>query len=532
MARDTAPRTIFWTTLAVGTLLGLLALWVHPYALQFYGDANSRLVGARMIVDSVNPGLHWIGTVWLPLPALLFLPFSLIGPLFSTGAAGMVVCMPLLAGAAALLYRLLVRMSGDRGVSGLVALSFALNPNMLYVSMTAMTETVTLFCAIAALVLWMEWIARRGEAGAVRLLLMASAGAAGATLCRYEAWLFAAAGVAGIGLFVLPLPTTRARKAALVAAAALSFAGIGFWLAWNYMQFGDAFYFNNAEFYSAAWQARHRPVRAAYYLQLWNTLSIYGVTLVAVFGYGWLAVSTAGAALLAARRPRGETLFLLATLLVMPSFTLLSVYLGVAEMTRWWNSRYVLLLAPFVAVASTLVFARWTRARSRPRVVHATIVALYVLTTAYQAGVQHGRVVTIADAAGGFFYMQTPSATQVGELLRREWRGGAILSATGSGQSHRIIQPSGIATREYTTGLDVDRRLLNVDDVRGAFMWIIVGLEPSPDGREIATTLLQSRERLEQTHDAVFENKYYVVFRARLRPDVPGGELTFSESLD
>jgi hypothetical protein len=494
-------------------VLGAAALAVHPYSLQFYGDANSRLVQARMIVDSVNPGVHWIGSVWLPLPALLFLPFSLIGPLFSTGLAGLVVCMPLLAGAAALLYRLLQRTCADRGVAGLTALCFALNPNMLYVSMTAMTETVTLFFVIAAMVFWTEWIARRRDAGAARLLLFAGLSAAAATLCRYEAWLFAAAGVAGVGLFVLALRETLARKAVLLAIASSAFLGIGFWLAWNAVQFGDALHFNHAEFYSAAWQAQHRPVRDAYYLQIGNVLGIYGVTLSAVFGYPFLLASAAGAAALVARRPRGETLFLASVLLAMPLVTLLSLYLGVAEMTRWWNSRYALLLAPFLATAVALAFARWKRAGGSPWLVHGAIVAAFVLTTAYQAGVQQGRVVTVADAAGGFFYMQTPAATEVGELLRREWRGGAILSATGSGQSHRIIQPSGIPTREFVTGLDVNRRLLDLDTVRGEFSWVIVGLEPAPDGREVALTLLQSRERLERTHRPVFENRYYIVFR-------------------
>jgi hypothetical protein len=511
---DRAPRVIFWTVLVTGALVGTAALSIHPYALQFYGDANSRLVQTRMIVDSVNPGVHWIGSVWLPLPGLLFLPFSLIGPLFSTGAAGMVVCMPLLAGAATLLYRLLLRVSGDRVVSTLVALAFALNLNMLYVSMTAMTETVTLFFAVAAITCWVEWIARRGTHGSIRWLLLGSGSAAAATLCRYEAWLFASAGVAGLGLFVLALRESVSRKAVLLSVATLSFLGIAFWLAWNRVQFGDALYFNHAEFYSAAWQAERRPIRAGYYLQLWNTLGIYGVTLVAVFGYPTLLLAAVGAGLLAGRRPHGESAFLLATLLVMPLFTLLSIYIGVAEMTRWWNSRYVLLLSPLVALASALVFTRWKRASSSPWLVHGTIVAVYLLTTVYQIGVQQGRIVTLADAAGGFYYMQTPSATTVGELLRSDWRGGAILCATGSGQSHRIIQPSGISTREFVTGLDTNRRLLDLDVVRREFSWIIVGLDASPDGRQIAETLLASRDQLEQTHPVVFENKYYLVFRA------------------
>ena len=58
--RDRTPVLLFGIVLAAGVVLAGIALAVHPYFFQFYGDANSRLVQTRMIVDSTNPGLHWI----------------------------------------------------------------------------------------------------------------------------------------------------------------------------------------------------------------------------------------------------------------------------------------------------------------------------------------------------------------------------------------------------------------------------------------------------------------------------------------
>jgi hypothetical protein len=174
----------------------------------------------------------------------------------------------------------------------------------------------------------------------------------------------------------------------------------------------------------------------------------------------------------------------------------------------------VLLVAPFFAVSLAAAFARWKRAGGSPSLVHGVIAALFLVTTAYQATLQPGRVVTVADAAGGFYYGWTPAATDVAALLRREWRGGAILCATGSGQSHRIIQPSGIPTGMFTTGLDVDRRLLDVEAVRDEFAWIVIGLDPSADGRTVATTLLGAQEQLARTHEPIYRNEHYVVFRS------------------
>ena len=40
-----------------------------------YGDAVAHINIARRVFDSRTPGLLQLGTVWLPLPHLLILPF-------------------------------------------------------------------------------------------------------------------------------------------------------------------------------------------------------------------------------------------------------------------------------------------------------------------------------------------------------------------------------------------------------------------------------------------------------------------------
>ena len=509
---DRLPRIIFAVTVGLGSCIALLALFVEPYFFQFYGDANSRLVQTRMIIDSTSPGLHWIGSVWLPLPQLLFLPFSLIDPLFRTGLAGFVVCMPLLGWSAVLMYRLLRDVTDEPVAAAIGALFFALNPNMLYISMTAMTETVTLFFFIASVQQWMVWL-RGPRAGRALPLLLASLSAAAATLCRYEAWMFTAV------LFVFTLVVLLRRRAPLaragvsVALSLLMWTGAAFWLLWNHMQFGDAFYFNHAEYYSAAWQAAHRPVRAQYYLQFRNVLSIYSVTAAAIFGYGFLAVAAAGTALMLRARGRAHSIALALLLLVMPFFTLLSLFRGVAEMTEWWNSRYVLLASPFVSLAVATACAWWKGRGGGTRALVTAAAILFALTAGLQMSLQKGNVVTVADAAGGFYYMQTPHATAVAEHLRAQYRGGVLFCATGSGQSHRILQPSGIPTRSLVTGLNFDTRNLDLAFVTSSYEWVVVGLAPSPDGEVIAKHWQANAALLQSAYDEVLRNDYYIVYR-------------------
>ena len=43
-----------------------------------YGDAVAHINIARRVFDSKTPGLLQLGTVWLPLPHLLIMPFILV----------------------------------------------------------------------------------------------------------------------------------------------------------------------------------------------------------------------------------------------------------------------------------------------------------------------------------------------------------------------------------------------------------------------------------------------------------------------
>src|SRR5271168_3101638 len=62
-------------------------VYLHGYTL-YYGDAEAHLNIARRVIDSRTPGPEQLGTVWLPLPHLLMLPFVWNDRLWKTGLAG------------------------------------------------------------------------------------------------------------------------------------------------------------------------------------------------------------------------------------------------------------------------------------------------------------------------------------------------------------------------------------------------------------------------------------------------------------
>src|SRR5271169_6510121 len=74
-----------------------LAIFVAVFSFLFdfrhgdvllYGDAVAHINIARRVFDSRTPGLLQLGTVWLPLPHLLILPFVISDSLWQSGTGG------------------------------------------------------------------------------------------------------------------------------------------------------------------------------------------------------------------------------------------------------------------------------------------------------------------------------------------------------------------------------------------------------------------------------------------------------------
>jgi hypothetical protein len=167
-------------------LVGCYAAWAYHQAgltLSHY-DAKAHLVVARRVIDSLTPGWKQIGAVWLPLPHLLNLLPVQVDAFYRTGAFGVAlsVCsFGLMVYACA---RLVIQVTGSRVAATAGILVVALNPDMLYLQSTPMTEPLLLALTTLGITLLARWvdserIGHRHVAGAV---------IASACLTRYEAW--------------------------------------------------------------------------------------------------------------------------------------------------------------------------------------------------------------------------------------------------------------------------------------------------------------------------------------------------------
>lgn len=194
MTSSAHPRSLLLITAIVATLLGLAATWyyaVHDLTLSHY-DAKAHLVVARRILDSLTPGWRQIGAVWLPLPHVLnALPVQ-VDAWYRFGTSGVAISLVSFVTAAVGLVWYVHRVTGALPAAVVTAAVFLLQPDLLYLQATPMTEPLLLGLTVLGVALLARWAAAGGTSAAwVPGLVLALA-----CLTRYEAWPVTAAALA------------------------------------------------------------------------------------------------------------------------------------------------------------------------------------------------------------------------------------------------------------------------------------------------------------------------------------------------
>jgi len=182
-----ARRSVPGAVALVAAVGGAIVAW-HYYRLGLtlsHYDARGHLVVARRIVDSITPGWQQIGAVWLPLPHLLnALPVQ-VDLFYRTGASGVAISIAAFAIAAGSIAAIVLMITRSSAAAIAGAAVFALNPNILYLQSTPMTEPLLLaltLAAVAALMAWCDSETPQDSKSVVAALF------ALACLTRYEAW--------------------------------------------------------------------------------------------------------------------------------------------------------------------------------------------------------------------------------------------------------------------------------------------------------------------------------------------------------
>ena len=121
-------------------------------------DAKAHLVVSRRILDSLTPGWEQIGAVWLPLPHLLNMLPVQIDFLYRTGLFAIALSIASHALAAGSIAAIVLALTSSRAGAMLAAALYALNPNVLYLQSTPMTEPMLFGLTTLQVYLFTRWV--------------------------------------------------------------------------------------------------------------------------------------------------------------------------------------------------------------------------------------------------------------------------------------------------------------------------------------------------------------------------------------
>jgi hypothetical protein len=375
------------TVVMASVLLAFIALIVsftRGYVL-LYGDAVAHLGIARRILDSRNPGLVQLGGVWLPLPHLLMLPLIWKMEWWRSGLAGTWPSLVFYMLGVAGFYRLCRRMLVPRW--SLVAAAFyAVNPNLLYLGTTAMTEPLFL-----ALVIWLTLVTmecvdaiRKGEENraqhrmiALGLFILA------AVFTRYDGWILGAA-VWCVIAWQLARAKAMLKRISVPFAVftVLAVAGPLLWFWYNHHFFHDWLDFIRGPYSAPAIEKRTSPPGSRHY-RGWHNLGwallFYTRTaqvVAAAWETGFAVMVAAVAGVWIAARKRVERASLL--LWVPLPFYVYSVAYGSVPIFipqlwphSYYNARYGMELLPTLALFACIACAaveEWLKVRAERKI--------------------------------------------------------------------------------------------------------------------------------------------------------------------
>jgi hypothetical protein len=426
-----APASSRWD--AEVRVLAWLAMWVSVFSFLFYfrrgevllyGDAVAHINIARRVFDSRTPGLLQLGTVWLPLPHLLMIPFLISNEMWQRGVGGSIPSMAAYVSGAIGMFRL-VRGVLSRGIlsregepggaarvgAWMAAAVYAANPNLIYMQSTAMGEALYLALFIWAVVFFSEFASGDGRALTKCGLCLAAA-----CLTRYDGWFLAAAMVVGVVVSYCfkegGSRDSRASKAAKGGAAGsmrspsrsavagfllIAAAAPALWFAYNGVVYRNPLEFENGPYSAKAIEKRTQGagaqghpgtgnlyVAGLYFLKsaeanlaenewlqrLWILLAAAAVVVVILDARRKLDGSgdaTPGIAMLPFRWP------LIFLLVPVPFYALSIAYGGVPIfIPAWWpfthyNARYGLQLLPAFAAAVGILAYGAARSKHWPK---------------------------------------------------------------------------------------------------------------------------------------------------------------------
>ncbi len=519
----TAPIAVASAAAIAAAIVGVVAAWhYHRLGLTLsHYDARGHLVVARRIIDSITPGWQQIGAVWLPLPHLLNAIPVQVDLFYRTGASAVAISIASYAVAAGAIAWIVATLTGSAAAAAAGVTVFALNPNVLYLQSTPMTEPLLLATTTLAVALIMgrtrsfqlsalpPSLVANGSSygGPVRRAEGATAGSpqppifligwafALACLTRYEAWPVTISALVAAAW-------ARWRRGQALDATARDVASIAVYPALAVVAFavfsrvviGEWFLSNG--FFVPENKALGDPAMALAEIG-WGVRMLSGPVLT------WLGA--AGLALtvglgLAVRR-RGDALLVL-SLLAMAAIPWTAFLKG-----HPYRIRYMVPLVAVEAIGAGCLagIVPWRRARV------ACAFALVALV-AYELRPLDATAPMVVEAQ--WDRPNAPVRARVTECLGRPAPGVKIMASMGSlGHYMQEASRSGLAIRDFLHEGNGDIWLAALDRPRPFVDWIVI--EEKAEGGDMLARLARAKPSFLADYERVCEGAGLALYRIR-----------------
>ncbi|HAE82694.1 MAG TPA: hypothetical protein DCK85_04835 [Ktedonobacter sp.] len=319
-------------TFVTACAASIVSLWYffQNHQILLIGDTYSHMLIARRLIDNLTPGVAQLGGIWLPLPHLLMQPFIWNDYLWQTGLAGSFVSMPCYVVSAIYLFLAARRLTHNSRASFVGTLLFILNPNILYLQTTPLSELVLIATLTAATYYFLAW----AQEGKLHHLIRAAASTFLATLTRYDAWALFPTFL----ILIVMIGWIQHQRRAQIEANLLTFGtlgglGIVLWLLWCEVIFGDPLYWQHSSFSSQAQQQKLINLKLLFtYHDLWQSIRTYTISSIQNVGSILFALAAIAIVIFFLRRRITPEVLAASAVLVPFVFYVFSLYQGQAAL--------------------------------------------------------------------------------------------------------------------------------------------------------------------------------------------------------
>ncbi len=502
-------------TIVLAVVLSIISIGAFVYYYQnglmiAYSDSQSHLNIARRIIDSLTPGLAQIGSVWLPLPHLLMIPMIWNDFMWHSGLAGSLISMASYVVTGVLIFKFLGKLNVN--ILGRIAgvAIFALNPNILYLQSTAMTELLLLATMMTGSYYFFLWF----KEGDNTMLIRSGFWIMLSTLVRYDGWFLFAMATGLLVLYIWKNKGYRAAEGSFIFFCSLGGVGIVAWLLWNLVIFGDPLYFAFGPF-SAHTQQLNFAVNGLLSTQhnIFLSTKIYTIAVMFCTGLPLLILTIFGIGVFYLNKNIAGKIKIALLILAVPFFfNITALYLGHSILfmpnilgSGWFNVRYGVMS---IFILSIFVPMLLNFKNKYLQVVFAVVIFMAILTPfSYEP-------VTLQDAKEG--------------MARKDLRAIAHWLADNVNNKDEKILISASANDPivFLSGLPMKRFIYegsgkywneSISDPSKYATWVLVDKKNSMD--YIATHLWETNI-LQKKFELAHEDEWFIIYKIKGSPKI------------